>query len=147
SDYFQQRFGKKIIRQYRTRASNVSLERGHDVTFTEFLTYVTGLDRGEHKRDFNEHWRPIYDLCLPCLVDFDVIGKMETLVEDAQLVLWKANVYDYVKFPKREHTYTDHMPSTDLVQQYYSNISQSLMNDLATVYAQDMKLFNYSKKL
>lgn len=112
------------------------------MTFNEFLTYVTKLNVSENKREFNEHWRPTADLCLPCLVNYDLIGKYETLLEDAQLVLWKANVFDLVKFPKREETYSS-QPSNALLQHYYGNVSAETMRQIAAIYSQDLALFRY----
>ncbi len=146
SDYFRNRFGRKIIKQLRQNPSNESLEKGHDVTFTEFLIYITNLNTSDHKREFNEHWRPIFDLCLPCFVNYDVIGNYETLHNDAQLVLWKAHFIDLIKFPKREETYSN-QPSSDLIMQYYSNISQDLMNKIAMVYSEDLQLFQYNQQI
>jgi len=146
SDYFRNRFGRKIVKQLRQNPTNESLEKGHDVTFSEFLIYITTLNTSDHKKEFNEHWRPIYDLCLPCLVDYDLIGKYETLHNDAQLVLWKARVMDLIKFPKREETYSN-QPSSDLIWQYYSNISQSLIDRIATIYSEDLQLFQYSQQI
>lgn len=143
SDYFRTRFGRKIVKHFRKNATQESLERGHDVTFSEFLNYVLNLSSANHKIAFNEHWRPIYDLCFPCLLDYDVIGRSETLIDDADYVLHRLGVLDFVKFPTRAQTYNT-MPSSSLLAKYYSRIDRETMAQLAKLYAHDMKLFNYS---
>ncbi|CAG2103740.1 unnamed protein product [Medioppia subpectinata] len=144
SDYFRNRFGRKIVRQYRPTATNESLDRGHDVTFAEFLSYVSQLNHTDHKREFNEHWRPVFDLCLPCAIDYDVIGKYETLHSDVQLVLRRAGIGHLIQFPTRSDTYSN-QPSSDLLNQYYNNISDRLLDKIADVYHEDLQLFQYDK--
>ena len=82
--YFHTRYGRKIIRKYRKNPSAESLEKGHDVTFQEFIQYL--LDP-KTPRPFNEHWRPISELARPCEIQYDVIGKYETMSEDVQYIL------------------------------------------------------------
>ena len=144
SDYFRLRFGRKIVKDLREKPTNESLEKGHDITFNEFLTYVSNLNVSDHKHQFNEHWRPVFDLCHPCLLDYDLIGKYETLHSDAQLVLWKARISHLIQFPKREETYS-YQPSSDLLFNYYSNISETLISKLSEVYIQDLELFQYDR--
>ncbi|CAG2178806.1 unnamed protein product, partial [Oppiella nova] len=144
SDYFRLRFGRKIVRQFRSQPSNESLDMGHDVTFEEFLRYVTELNTTDHKREFNEHWRPAYDLCHPCAIDYDVYGKYETLHSDVQLVLRRAGIQKTVEFPKREDTYSN-QPSSDLIHSYYGNVSDLLVDKVADIYAEDIQLFQYDR--
>ena len=82
--YFPKRFGKQIIKRHRKNPSKKSLKLGHDVTFEEFISYI--LDPNT-EQPFNEHWRPMYKLCFPCLHKYDVIGKYETMSEDVQYIL------------------------------------------------------------
>ncbi|XP_026678380.1 carbohydrate sulfotransferase 11 [Diaphorina citri] len=89
SKYFQSRFGKHIIKTIRTRPTNHSLNHGDDVTFNEFATFLTKNGRGE---EMNEHWRPVHHLCQPCKINYDFIGKHETLYEDANLLLREIGV-------------------------------------------------------
>ncbi|XP_054163738.1 carbohydrate sulfotransferase 11-like [Oppia nitens] len=142
-DYFRERFGRKIVKQFRQQPTNESLERGHDVTFEEFLTYISQLNTSDHNHQFNEHWRPVTNLCFPCAIDYDVIGKYETLHSDVQLVLRKARINHLIQFPKREDTYSN-LPSSDLISQYYTNVSDILIDKLAKVYNQDITLFQYN---
>jgi len=67
SEYFRSRYGRQIIKQYRTNATEESLAKGHDVTFGEFVQYIID-PRTLSRASFNEHWRPMHDLCLPCSI-------------------------------------------------------------------------------
>ena len=75
ANYYRKRLGRKIIKNFRRNATKESLEKGHDVKFDEFLKYISNLSSKNHARAFDEHWKPISDLCFPCLIDYDVIGK------------------------------------------------------------------------
>lgn len=60
--------GRIIIRKYRPNASNESLTRGDDVTFSEFVRYLGDYRPGKYVAPLDAHWRPYSELCLPCLV-------------------------------------------------------------------------------
>lgn len=68
---FKARYGKHIIKKYRPTASVDEMDSGANVSFPEFVTYL--LREGV---DTNEHWTPIYDLCLPCSLNYHFIGKL-----------------------------------------------------------------------
>lgn len=142
-DYFRLHFGTEIIKKFRTNPSAESLEKGHDVKFEEFIQYVTSLDMRDWKRAFNEHWRPVFDLCFPCHIDYDFAGRYETLETDASYILEKTGVSKHVKFPSRLQTYKK-QPTKNVMQTYYRNISTSYHRKLFEIYKEDFALFEYS---
>lgn len=83
--------GTEIINITRPNATARSIECGHDVSFEEFLLYMTNkLKDGEL---VNSHFAPVYTLCNPCVINFDVIGKLETFHDDTNLVLQETNIF------------------------------------------------------
>ncbi|XP_015911439.1 carbohydrate sulfotransferase 11 [Parasteatoda tepidariorum] len=141
-NYFRIRFGTEIIKKFRTNPSKESLEKGHDVRFAEFVQYITSLSVIEWKKAFNEHWRPVFDLCFPCHIKYDFIGKYETLVDDANFILEKTGVSKYVKFPERLKSYPN-KPTRDVMQSYYRNLSTETHRKLFEIYKEDFTLFEY----
>ncbi|KAK2587762.1 hypothetical protein KPH14_003870 [Odynerus spinipes] len=137
SRYFQTRFGKKIIKKYRANATQESLQNGDDVTFREFVEFVT--DDSENGTR-NEHWRPIYELCQPCIVNYNLVSKYETLVEDATEVLERMNVSS-INFPSKPPSGE---PTSKKLDRYYSTLSYKQLRKLEDLYKLDMKLFDYS---
>ncbi|XP_043664751.1 carbohydrate sulfotransferase 11-like [Vespula pensylvanica] len=137
SRYFQTRFGKKIIKKYRVNATQESLQNGDDVTFREFVEFITN-DTENGTR--NEHWRPIYELCQPCVVNYNLVSKYETLVEDATEVLERMNVVS-VNFPSKPPSSE---PTSKKLDRYYSTLSYKQLRKLEDLYKLDMKLFDYS---
>lgn len=56
------------------------------VTFEEFIRYVVLTGTTEPFKQ-NQHWATYQDLCQPCFVKYDYIGKMETLSLDSDIIL------------------------------------------------------------
>ena len=73
--------GVRITRR-RPGVSREAAKCGHDVTFAEFVDYVTSVPASK----LNDHYGPYHLLCSPCLFLPHVIGKMETFDQDAKYV-------------------------------------------------------------
>lgn len=134
SKYFQSRFGRHIIKHYRQNASNESLTRGDDVTFKEFAAYLIG-----EEGVLNEHWRPIYDLCHPCSISYDIIGKYETLVQDSEFILKQVGE-TRISFPRGPGSSS----TTSNLQKYFGTLQDDIISQLYNVYIMDFKLFGYN---
>lgn len=146
SDYFPRRYGRLIVRQQRgANASRLALDTGRGVRFEEFLRYVASLEAAGHAAAFNEHWRPLSELCFPCQLRYDVLGLYDTLERDARLVLQRAGLAGRVALPSRQRTYSAE-PTTALMRRYYANVSDALMASLRRVYHDDMVLFRYEHR-
>ena len=68
---------------------------GFNVTFQEFLDYV--YSRAANGSKINRHWSPIYLLCRPCDVTYDVVSKIETLSNDMNYILNLSRVSNAAK--------------------------------------------------
>ncbi|XP_076153210.1 carbohydrate sulfotransferase 11 isoform X1 [Alosa pseudoharengus] len=135
---FHRRFGTKIVRRYRQNATEEAMRLGADVTFREFAAYVT--DPATQREGLNEHWQTVHSLCHPCLIHYDVVGKYETLEEDAATVLRLANAED-VRFP----AYAKSTRTTDqMAAVFLRNVSVQQQQQLYQLYKMDFLMFNYS---
>ncbi|XP_061213142.1 carbohydrate sulfotransferase 13 isoform X1 [Neopsephotus bourkii] len=137
---FHKRYGTKIIRRHRQEPSDAALERGDDVRFEEFVYYL--LDpRTQREEPFNEHWERVHSLCHPCIVHYDVVGKYETLAEDANYILQLVGADTSIKFPSSSKTTRT---TDDMTAQFFQDISPFYQRRLFNLYKMDYLLFNYS---
>ncbi|XP_035675463.1 carbohydrate sulfotransferase 11-like isoform X1 [Branchiostoma floridae] len=137
---FHRLYGTKIISRFRENPSNDSVQRGDDVMFKEFVQYL--LDPQAHGPQLNEHWDHYFNLCHPCRIHYDVIGKYETLDQDVNYVLQRAGVANIVQFPpkpKKAQTST-----SQLLDEYLDEIGPKEVLRLHNMYILDYLMFNYS---
>ena len=143
---FQNKFEKKtrhfysrilspyIIRKYRIHSRNISQQHWSDpVTFEEFLDYVL-------EEKFDRHWKPFHLNCLPCRIKYDIIGKLETMDEDARQVLTRLGA-DHINFPRFN---TTSGRTFDLIPSYFSTLTPIQIQRLHEIYKIDFEMFEYT---
>ena len=136
--YYHQVYGKEIIRKYRHNATRLSLLKGNDVTFPEFIKFV--IDSAK-THTLDPHWQPIYDMCFPCDIKYDMIGKMENFVTDTTLVLRQGfNITDRIKFPTNPGGY---QTTRNNVEKFYSLIPEKDIEEIRRIFKYDFLLFGY----
>jgi hypothetical protein len=74
---------------YYSTIAQIQEKYGGEATFPHFVQYI--LDSPEVQNcsiddchSVDAHWRPFYDRCAYCNVDYDVIGKMESFEDDVK---------------------------------------------------------------
>ncbi|XP_064598682.1 uncharacterized protein LOC135465387 [Liolophura sinensis] len=78
------KLGKLIIRKFRPNAGALSLRCGQNVKFSEFVKYVIfDIKRGNS----DQHWKPIYQRCSPCQLEYDIIAKLETISTEGDYII------------------------------------------------------------
>lgn len=130
---FHRAIGRRIVKQYRSNATQQALEKGSDVTFPEFTNFVVD----SHRR-LDEHWAPFDKLCHPCAVNYDFIGRYEDLGEDAPYLTQKTGIDDLVSFPPFRASNT-----TAEMLHYYSQIPKARILQIAKIYESDYEMFGY----
>lgn len=139
-DIYQRKIGTKIIQKYRKKPTKISLEKGDDVTFVEFVNYVMDESKTNRKR-MDVHWLPAIELCRPCSIEYDFIGKVETLEQDVSFLLQKLNEADLIlsfqEKQKARHT------TQSVWRETMKQLSQQQMDDLISLYASDFQIFGY----
>ncbi|KAK3610207.1 hypothetical protein CHS0354_038847 [Potamilus streckersoni] len=136
---FYETYGRKIIKHYRAAPNVESIEKGHDVKFEEFLRYIT--DKSVWGNN-HEHWLQYERLCHPCHVQYDVIGKMESIDEDTDYLLHFLGITSKVKFPKRSDFTTNGKTKNEL-SKYYQGIPKNLLERVLQEFRRDYVLFDY----
>ncbi|XP_067912864.1 carbohydrate sulfotransferase 12-like [Heterodontus francisci] len=111
---------------------------GIKATFSHFIQYL--LDPRRPMGQLNNHWRPIYQLCHPCQVKYDFIGKLETLDTDANY-LFQLLAAENIRFPPK---YLNQSTNND-IEQWFQNIPMAWREKLYKHYEPDFVLFGYPK--
>lgn len=141
NSFYHMNYGRRIIRKYRKNPSKQSLKSGDGVLFAEFVQFV--IDEWRTGQLMDVHWRPMVDLCTPCHIHYDVIGKFETLKQDADFVLDSANqtlVREFPQFHPAISKSSDKFYAEQLTEKQLDSI-------LFHVYKYDFELFGYSTDL
>ena len=122
---------QKIVKAYRPQDYTPNYS-DINITFPEFIRYFSN----DVPRD--QHWRQYEKLCHPCVINYDFIGHLETLEDDAPLLLKMAGIDDRVSFPSIHKS-----TSTDEVMEYYSQVPTRYITRLGELYRSDFEIFGY----
>lgn len=111
--------------------------------FEEFVQYVLHVARHTNRR-LDHHWRPQYELCQPCHMNYDFIGHYETIADDAARVLRRiANNTDAdVRFPATDPD-SRNRNSREVLRKFYANVSVRNVLRLLQLYKKDYETFGY----
>jgi len=114
------------------------------VTFEEFLRFVLLQSR---QGDINVHWKPQYNICHPCHVNYDFIGHHETLDQDAdhvvrQISRRRRDRNTTVQFPAT-HLDNRNRQSGELLHEFFGNVSSHILFGLLRLYDRDYEVFGY----
>lgn len=105
-------------------------------TFRQFLQFATSTTY--HDR----HWRRYIDICNPCRLQPDFIGKFESLKPEANFLLTELGIGKGLHFSGNEF-YTGKRASA-LLRDFYSKIPKRLLRDVYEAYKVDFEMFDYS---
>uniref|UniRef100_A0A182K9U1 Carbohydrate sulfotransferase n=1 Tax=Anopheles christyi TaxID=43041 RepID=A0A182K9U1_9DIPT len=135
------------LHPYFTNLSHQIYTRYHDdgnlfgiPSFQDFARYVVDQFRNEKPSDL--HWRPINDLCTPCLARYDSIIKMETFARDVEHLANRTNLHGKIKPVQMNHSRRDSVDT--LIEKYFSQLTKQQFDDLYDIYRIDFELFQYS---
>ena len=116
------------------------------VTFEEFLRYVIIDFVRPTGNQMDEHWRPQYQLCSPCNVEYDFIGRFEHVNDDAKHVLAKLTASggpeSNVTFPTSNRS-GGTVTSSQQWRNFYANVSHDIVRLVISIYKYDFELFGY----
>ncbi|XP_017593777.1 PREDICTED: LOW QUALITY PROTEIN: carbohydrate sulfotransferase 9 [Corvus brachyrhynchos] len=145
NSYYHPVFGKAIIKKYRHNADEEALKTGSGVKFKEFIQYLLDSHRPV---GMDIHWEQVSKLCYPCLINYDFIGRFETLEEDANYFLQLVGAPAHLKFPKfKDRHSSDERTSAEVVRQYLKELSKEERQLTYDFYHLDYLMFNYTSPL
>ncbi|XP_072018608.1 carbohydrate sulfotransferase 11-like [Amphiura filiformis] len=140
------RLGYEIIKEYRPWVSSLKNPdpKTYDLTIHDFVRFL--IDQNHNRSRTDNHWIENYKFCHPCDFPYTVIGKYETLLEDAKYILKLTKVDDIVNFPESEGFAGNSTQSSELrkLMSFYHQIPIDDLQKLIKRYKLDYILFNYT---
>lgn len=143
NNYYHSLFGKPIISKYRVNPSKAALKTGNGVTFKEFVQYLLDVHRPV---GMDIHWEQANQLCNPCLIDYDFIGKFENMEEESNFLLRLSGAPPNLTLPSfKDRNPSDKRTSMQITENYFSQVSALERQRVYDFYYMDYLMFNYSK--
>uniref|UniRef100_A0A8C5HAS5 Carbohydrate sulfotransferase n=1 Tax=Gouania willdenowi TaxID=441366 RepID=A0A8C5HAS5_GOUWI len=116
--YYHSLFGKKIISKYRAKPSKAALKTGSGVMFKEFVQYLLDVHRPV---GMDVHWEQANQLCNPCLINYDFIGKFENMEEESNFLLRLVGAPPNLMVPSfKDRNPKDEKTSMQITESYFS---------------------------
>ncbi|XP_049975199.1 carbohydrate sulfotransferase 8 [Alexandromys fortis] len=143
NSYYHPVFGKAILARYRANASREALRTGSGVQFPEFIQYLLDVHRPV---GMDIHWDHVSRLCSPCLIDYDFVGKFESMEDDANFFLHLIQAPGNLTFPRFKDRHSQEARTTArITHQYFAQLSSLQRQRTYDFYYMDYLMFNYSK--
>ncbi|XP_068164584.1 carbohydrate sulfotransferase 12-like [Antennarius striatus] len=140
---FYEQYGRLLLKKYANQSNPAETEDEvlASGVFPSFHNFIQYLIDPETRKPFDEHWRPMYQLCYPCLIKYDFIGHQETLSEDAEHFLRILKLDNDIKLPPAYINVT----TKDVVSAWFKPVPIEDRRKLYQIYEMDFKLFGYPK--
>jgi hypothetical protein len=106
--------------------------------FLLFFRYLIDVDVVLYSDD---HWIPFYLFCTPCLLNYDIIAKVETMLRDQVYIIRAARLQGLIRPRWRHKTYQEE--GKDASKRYFSQLSKQEVKRLYEKYKLDFELFDY----
>lgn len=108
----------------------------------EFVQYILTpeLSNSSIRGTYDRHWEPIVDLCHPCLIEYNVISKYETIAQDSRFVLRKIGA-ENITLEESQHA----GKTRKLLLEAFSLLSDEMILKLSNIYKNDFEYFGYEK--
>ncbi|CAK8686213.1 unnamed protein product [Clavelina lepadiformis] len=122
--------------------------RSGEISFPQFIKFI--IDRHRDGSLMDVHWRPQVSMCMPCHFDYSYVMKFENIAEDSNRLL------DYIQdngshVPLKEKitfpTGHSSLVQNSRTQQAFDQISETDVETLRRIYADDFYILNYDPYL
>ena len=138
--WFRSPTGKKIssfaIDKFHKKDEKLDKDT-YNATFAEFVKFALMVN--------NYHWKPYFNKCGHCFIDYDYILRIETMTKDTALVL--PNLYPNISnmpiYNRRRPANVSNKAVTARHLEEYDQIDINSMSKLLDKYKLDMNIFGY----
>ena len=126
-------------RDYKDEISRKTANSGVNsscIAFDRLVKYITLSDPVE----YDEHWSLYDDVCSPCSIKYDYIGKVETMATDAPHIIRRLNITG-IQLP----SFHVHHKRNSSYLNYYNSVESGDIYKLMEIYSKDFDLFGYAR--
>ena len=139
--WYHQHMGKDIIKKYR-KGVDMKKIKGDEVTFEE-LARVIGNPHEHMAQRYDGHFWKQHASCYPCIIDYDYIGKVETMEEDSAEIISRIVPSMDLHLPfLNKNKNSAH--ERKYVHDAYSQLPDDVITALSAIYAEDAETFGYT---
>ncbi|XP_043213099.1 carbohydrate sulfotransferase 11-like [Amphibalanus amphitrite] len=135
----------QILAHEQNRSTEQVAEEGlpPQVTFEQFARWVADAppfdpDVSYPPDALNIHWLPMHHQCHPCLLPYSLLGKFETMHEDAELLFKMTNITT-VSLPKR----TKPSSTASITGDFVKSLTPETLRRVIKHFLLDFVLFGY----
>ncbi|XP_072017929.1 carbohydrate sulfotransferase 13-like [Amphiura filiformis] len=125
------------------RTLKIEEDRNTWVSFQEFLRYVSNTEYSLDEEP-EEHWRQMYRLCSPCSIQYDYIGKLETIADDTKYILSQIGA-DGLASVMETKPHATNSSNEEKVQNMYQQVTEEDVLKFEKRFEKDMALFGYER--
>ncbi|NXY31371.1 CHST9 sulfotransferase, partial [Pomatorhinus ruficollis] len=112
------------------------------VSFQEFVSFI--MTKPPQYLDI--HWKPMFLLCDPCNIHYDILGKYETLGLDSEHVLKAIGAPESLQYPSLKRYGSEKRTDSDITLEYLRQLTSQQIEKIKKLYEMDFFLFNYTMK-
>ena len=135
------RYGMKIIRKYRKDATQEEKETGEGVTWEEWLQYIADPEMLE---GFDRHWKEMYKLCSPCAINYDYIGKLENINDEADYIMDALGISQFASYPGKANSHPTGTTLEKTLKEFDVATDYQLQR-ISEIFGLDFCLFGYDR--
>ncbi len=143
SNYIWKIYGNIICNLYRTGIDKAKCHPGDiNISFTEFITFLTDL--APRQRPYEDaNWMTYFDLCNPCTIKYNFVGKFESLTEDLTSIAPQLNLHLDGLHSLMTDTKLEKILKLDLLEKYHRLLAPEVRKRLRSIYERDYVLYHY----
>ncbi|XP_062509944.1 carbohydrate sulfotransferase 8-like [Corticium candelabrum] len=141
---FRKSMCKRILRHNNIRIqssnNNVSIVLP-EITFPQFVNFITRFNEKRHYIDLDIHWRPTHLICHPCHIDYDYLVDFSSpgVVDESAYVLDALGAPSWLQLPQENRS------GNETKFTFLSQLSPAQFERLSSQYDDDYEIFGYQK--
>lgn len=147
NDHMSIRNGAPIGEQYKyfgilpNGADGKSWDGDHSMTWPAFVSRILEASSTGSNIKIDGHHKPISDLCLDCLIDYNYVIKQETMNEDVDFI--SRNILNTEVKLKKLYSFND--KSSDELLSVYCQFNDRVIGEIENYFVRDFMLFDYDR--